>query len=188
MGIELDSLAEKAGSTGLRSRVRMGAAHLQEEEPGSMIRKFGILSAAALAVLAGAAWAEPVKPDAVVIEDMMISESLTGKPGDPAKGREVFANRKLGNCLACHVNSDQSEQLFHGDVGPSLDGVADRWSEAEIRAIVVNSKAVFSDETVMPGFYSLKVGLNPTEAFAGKTILTAEEVEDVVAYLTTLKE
>lgn len=147
-----------------------------------------MLSAALLAGMAGMANAEPVAPDAVTITDMTVQDSLTGQPGDPAEGRKVFADRKLGNCLACHANSDQSEQLFHGDVGPSLDGVADRWSEAELRAIVVNSKAVFSEETVMPGFYSLKVGINPREDLVGKTILTAQQVEDVVAYLTTLKE
>lgn len=147
-----------------------------------------MLSAALLAGMAGMANAEPVAPDAVTITDMTVQDSLTGQPGDPAEGRKVFADRKLGNCLACHANSDQSEQLFHGDVGPSLDGVADRWSEAELRAIVVNSKAVFSEETVMPGFYSLKVGINPREDLVGKTILSAQQVEDVVAYLTTLKE
>lgn len=153
-----------------------------------MIKKQSIVSVALLAVLAGTASAEPVAPDAVMFQDMTVPESLTGQPGDPANGRKVFANTKLGNCLACHANSDQSDQLFHGDVGPSLDGVADRWNEAELRAIVVNSKAVFTEDTVMPGFYSLKVGLNPSADHLGKTILSAQDVEDVVAYLGTLKE
>ena len=74
------------------------------------------------------------------------------------------------------------------DVGPVLDGVADRWSAEELRAIVVNSKAVFGEETVMPGFYSLEVGKFVSEDLVGKTILSAQEVEDVVAYLGTLKE
>ena len=152
-----------------------------------MIKKQSIVSVALLAVLAGTASAEPVAPDAVMFQDMTVPESLTGQPGDPANGRKVFANTKLGNCLACHANSDQSDQLFHGDVGPSLDGVADRWNEAELRAIVVNSKAVFTEDTVMPGFYSLEVGINPREDLVGKTILTAQQVEDIVAYLTTLK-
>ena len=81
-----------------------------------------------------------------------------------------------------------NNELFHGDVGPVLDGVADRWSAEELRAIVVNSKAVFGDETVMPGFYSLEVGKFVSEDLVGKTILSAQEVEDVVAYLGTLKE
>ena len=89
-----------------------------------MIKKQSIVSVALLAVLAGTASAEPVAPDAVMFQDMTVPESLTGQPGDPANGRKVFANTKLGNCLACHANSDQSDQLFHGDVGPSLDEFA----------------------------------------------------------------
>ena len=102
--------------------------------------------------------------------------------------RKVFADRKLGNCLACHANSDQSDQPFHGEVGPELDGVADRWSEPELRGIVVNSKVLFGDGTIMPSFYRLKNGVRTMESFEGKTILSAELVEDVVAYLLTLKE
>jgi len=80
-----------------------------------------------------------------------------------------------------------SEQLFHGEVGPPLDGVASRWNAAQLRAIVVNSKAVFGPETVMPGFYSLEVGKHVRKDLVGKTILTAEQVEAIVAYLVTLK-
>ncbi|MGB7288407.1 MAG: sulfur oxidation c-type cytochrome SoxX, partial [Salaquimonas sp.] len=114
--------------------------------------------------------------------------SVSGVAGDAKEGRGVFASRKLGNCLACHAVSDQKDQLFHGEVGPPLDGAADRWNEAELRAIIVNSKAVFSEDTVMPGFYSLEVGADVREDLVGKTILTAQQVEDVVAYLATLKE
>jgi sulfur-oxidizing protein SoxX len=145
--------------------------------------------AAAAAVLASTAVAySETAPNDVHIMDMKVSESLTGTAGDPAAGRKAFADRKLGNCLACHAVSDQSEQLFHGDVGPSLDGVADRWAPEELRAIVVNSKAVFSEDTVMPGFYTLEVGINVAKDFVGKTILSAQQVEDIVAYLATLNE
>lgn len=144
---------------------------------------------AVFVALGGAAIAETVSPDAVSFtDDNKVMQSLTGNPGDPANGRKVFADRKLGNCLACHVNADQSEQLFHGEVGPPLDGVADRWSEAELRAIVVNSKVPFGDGTIMPSFYRSKNGARTMEKFQGKTILSAEQVEDVVAYLLTLKE
>lgn len=147
------------------------------------------LSLAMVALCAGitAAAAADVGPDAVKFVDTKVPESLTGKPGDPSEGRKVFANRKQGNCLACHSNSDMSEQLFHGEVGPLLDGVAGRYSKEQLRAIVVNSKAVFGPDTVMPGFYSLKVGANVRKDLVGKTILSAEQVEAVVAYLSTLK-
>ena len=71
--------------------------------------------------------AEPVAPDVVVFEDGMIQASLTGIEGNPEEGAKVFVNRRLGNCLACHANAAMSEHPFHGEVGPSLDGVADRW-------------------------------------------------------------
>jgi sulfur-oxidizing protein SoxX len=133
--------------------------------------------------------AETAAPDMVSFnDDNAVEQSLTGKPGDPASGRKVFADRKLGNCLACHANSDQSDQPFHGEVGPPLDGVADRWSEAELRGIVVNSKVPLGEQTIMPSFYRLKNGVRTMEKFQGKTILSAEQVEDVVAYLLTLKE
>ncbi len=146
-----------------------------------------ILAAASLTV-AGSALAETVAPDDVKIEDMEIAVSLSGQPGDAVVGRETFADRKKGNCLACHVNSDLSEQLFHGEVGPALDGVADRWTPEQLRAIVVDSKQVFGEQTIMPGFYSMNVGINVAEDHKGKTILSAQDVEDVVAYLTTLSE
>lgn len=149
-----------------------------------------LISVAALAVLGAgaAALAEPIAPDAVVITDMAVATSLTGVPGDPAKGREVFLGRSLGNCLACHANSEMAGEPFHGEVGPPLDGVASRWGEAELRAIIVNSKAVFGEETVMPAFYRSAGFARVREEFQGKTILTAEQVEDVVAYLMTLSE
>lgn len=139
------------------------------------------------AVLAGAAVAGPVAPDSVAFEDGAVATSLTGAAGDPEKGREWFAGRRLGNCLACHENTDLSELSFHGEVGPPLDGVADRWSEAELRGIVVNPKMMF-EGTIMPSFYRTENGYRTREQFLGKTILTAEQVEDVVAYLLTLKD
>lgn len=147
-----------------------------------------IAVAAMIAVSAGVAYAEDVAPNNVKFADNSVAESLTGKPGDAAAGAKVLVDRKLGNCLACHQVSAQSKELFHGDVGPSLDGAGSRWKPEELRAIVTDSKQVFGPETVMPGFYSLNVGVNVRKDLVGKTILTAEQVEDVVAYLETLKE
>jgi len=126
-------------------------------------------------------------PADVVVKDLMIAQPLTDTPGDAASGKKIFANRKQGNCLACHANSDMADQLFHGEVGPSLDGVASRWQEGHLRTILVNAKAVFSKETVMPGFYSLEVGENVRKDLIGKTILEAQQIEDLVAYLQQLK-
>ena len=151
-----------------------------------LVTAFACLVAAA--VMGTAAIAAEVAPDAVEFTDDGVKVSLTGVPGNAEEGATVFKGGKLGNCLACHENKDMSKELFHGNVGPSLDGVAERWSPEELRAIVVNSKATLNEQSVMPGFYTLDVGANVREESVGKTILTAQQVEDVVAYLATLKE
>ena len=121
-----------------------------------------------------------------IVDDSMIEASLTGKSGDPKQGRKVAIDRKLGNCLACH-RMPVPEQQFHGETGPDLAGVGSRLTPGEVRLRVVNPKVV-NPETMMPAFYRVK-GLNRVmKDFAGKPILTAEQVEDVVAYLMTLKE
>ena len=149
--------------------------------------KHKITPLAALLLSAGLASAGEVAPSAVMYDDGVVMKSLTGAAGDAANGAKVFANRKQGNCLACHENSLMKDALFHGEVGPSLDGVGSRWEEAELRAIGANSKMVFED-TIMPAFY-IDAGYNrPSDKFAGKSILTAQQVEDVVAYLMTLKD
>jgi sulfur-oxidizing protein SoxX len=99
----------------------------------------------------------------------------------------VVAGRRLGNCLSCHEIGALRAEEFHGDVGPSLDGVAGRWDVATLRMIVVNAKKAFGEETIMPAFYRID-GLNRVRPeFVGKPILTAQQVEDVVAFLATLK-
>lgn len=147
-----------------------------------------ILTVSVMALAGGLANADDVTPDGVKFEDGAVSMSLTGVPGDAAAGAKTFADRKLGNCLACHAVAVLSKELFHGDVGPELNGAGDRWSEAQLRAIVVDSKQVFGEETVMPGFYSLHAGVNVRKDLIGKTILEPQQVEDVVAFLTTLKD
>ena len=145
------------------------------------------ITAVVAGLLASAAFAEPVAPSVVKYEDGVVMASLTGVAGDPVNGRDVFKNRKQGNCLACHVNAEMPEESFHGEVGPEMSGVADRWSVGELRGIVSNSKMMF-EGTIMPAFYR-DTGLDrPLEKFSGKTILTAQQVEDVVAYLRTLAE
>jgi sulfur-oxidizing protein SoxX len=116
-----------------------------------------------------------------------IPSPLTARPGDAGEGAKVVAGRRLGNCLSCHEISALRSEEFHGDIGPTLDGVAARWDAAALRMIVVNAKMVFGPDTVMPAFYRVD-GLNRVRPeFAGRPILTAQQVEDVVAFLATLK-
>lgn len=148
---------------------------------------------AAAALWAGAVLAEAPAPSEVMFEDGSIAESLTGVAGNPEEGRKIM-NKGAGNCIACHMVSDLAELPFHGEVGPMLDGAGERWSEAELRGIVANAKIMFP-ETMMPSFYKTDGFVRPGNAFTGKAadgpldpLLTAQQIEDVVAYLLTLKE
>lgn len=143
---------------------------------------------------ATAAMAEAIKPMEVTYTDGAIETSLSGVPGDPENGA-VLMNKGSGNCIACHAVSALNDLPFHGEVGPSLDGVADRWSEPELRGIVANAKLTF-DGTIMPAFYKTDGFTRLGDAYTGKAygegevqpLLTAQEIEDVVSFLATLKE
>jgi sulfur-oxidizing protein SoxX len=153
-----------------------------------MIRLTGLATAAVLA--ASAYMAVPATANAAELVSFSIvgdgiPKSLTGKPGDPAKGRKIAYNRKQGNCLACH-KMPIPEQQFHGEIAPGLEGVADRISEAEMRLRIVNPK-VINPDTFMPAFYRNTGFTRVLKKFKGKTILSAEQVEDLVAYMMTLK-
>jgi len=115
-----------------------------------------------------------------------IPKSLTGKPGNAKKGRSAAIHRKKGNCLACHT-LPVPEQADHGNIGPDLRGIASRYKPAELRLRLVSTKALNPD-SIMPSFY-LKTGFHRVhKKWRGKTILKAQEVEDILAYLVTLKE
>ncbi len=113
-----------------------------------------------------------------------IPKSLTGKPGDPKKGRKLAINRRKGNCLACHT-MPAPEQADHGNIGVTLFGVAKRYKKGELRLRLVNPKIVNPD-TIMPAYYKTN-GLNRVQKkWKGKTIISAQEVEDILAYVMTL--
>jgi sulfur-oxidizing protein SoxX len=150
--------------------------------------------ALALGCVASVASAAEVAPGDVAYDYGAVARSLTGQPGDPARGREVLGSRSLGNCVACHANSEMSDIPFHGEIGPPLDGAGDRWSEAELRGIVANAKMMFPG-SMMPSFYKVDGFTRPGNAYTGEAaddsfgpLLTAQQIEDVVAYLMTLKE
>ena len=154
----------------------------------------GITLALALMVSAGVAPAAEIAPTNVTYSDGAVADSLSGRPGDPVEGRKIVGSKKLGNCVACHAVSDLADVPFHGEIGPPLDGAGDRWSEAELRGIVANAKMMF-DGTMMPSFYKTEGFIRPGKAYTGKAaddtfgpLLSAQQIEDVVAYLSTLKE
>lgn len=120
-----------------------------------------------------------------MVKDGAIAKSLTGKPGNAANGRKLAINRKQGNCLACH-KLPIPEQPFHGEVGPDLNGVAGRLSEGQVRARIVNPK-MDNPDTIMPAFYRNDGFTRVLKKFKGKSMLSASQVEDLVAYAMTLK-
>lgn len=141
------------------------------------------------AVLACCLLSTPLAAEAFVqpkIVDHTIPVSLSGKPGDATAGRKVIIDKKLGNCLACHHISALNDQAFHGEIGPALDGVAERYKPEQLRLILTDSKQVFPD-TVMPAFHKIDGFTREAPQFAGKPILTSQQVEDVIAFLETLK-
>jgi len=114
-----------------------------------------------------------------------IPASLTGAKGDPLRGRAIVANRQVGLCLLCH-SGPFPEERFQGDLAPDLKGVGARLSEGQIRARIVDPSPV-NPGTIMPAYYKKDGMSRVASAFQGKTVLTAEQIEDVVAYLASLK-
>ena len=120
----------------------------------------------------------------VVVGDA-IPSSLTGAPGDAARGRALVVDR-TSTCILCH-SGPFPEQRFQGDVAPSLAGAGSRWSEGELRLRLVDASRL-NAATIMPSYYRNDGLSRVGRAWQGKTILSAEQIEDMVAYLATLRE
>jgi sulfur-oxidizing protein SoxX len=134
--------------------------------------------------LTGPAAAEGLKPFAVAGDS--IPAPLTGANGDAARGRAIVGDRQVGFCLLCHPGPIPEEPL-QGTIGPDLRGVGSRLSEGQIRLRVVDQRRVNPD-TIMPPFYRMDGLIRVPDAYRGRPILTAGQIEDVVAYLATLTE
>ena len=131
----------------------------------------------------GAAFAE-LRSYAVVGD--AIPASLTGAKGDPARGRAIVANRQVGLCLLCHTGPFPEER-FQGTLAPDLKGAGTRWSAGQLRLRIVDASRV-NPATIMPPYYRIDGLQRVAPAFAGKPVLNAEQIEDVVAYLETLRD
>jgi sulfur-oxidizing protein SoxX len=133
---------------------------------------------------AGAAAQGGLRPFAVVGD--AIPQSLTGGKGDAARGRAIVASRQVGLCLLCHSGPFPEERL-QGTMAPDLQGAGSRWSEGQLRLRIVDA-ARLNPETIMPPYYRID-GLNRVApSFRDRPVLSAEQIEDVVAYLATLRE
>ncbi len=130
------------------------------------------------------AWADSPAPYKVVGD--AIPGSLAEATSDPVRGRAIVLDRRVGLCLLCHSGPFPEERL-QGSLAPDLGGVGARLSAGQLRLRVVDASRV-NPNTIMPPYYRTEGLSRVARAYAGKPILTAEQVEDVVAFLSTLKE
>jgi sulfur-oxidizing protein SoxX len=120
------------------------------------------------------------------VVDGAIRTPLTDQPGDATRGRRIVLDRDRGDCTICHAMPLPQRQ-FHGTIGPPLDGAGSRYTAAELRLRVVDPK-VLNPATLMPAYYNVTGLHRVLERYRHQPILTAQEVEDVVAYLATLRQ
>jgi sulfur-oxidizing protein SoxX len=111
---------------------------------------------------------------------------LTDAPGDVARGRAIVANRTVGLCLLCH-SGPIPEERFQGNLAPSLAGAGSRSTPAQLRLRIADA-ARLNPDTIMPSYFRVDGLSRVAKNFQGKTILSAQQIEDVVAYLATLKD
>ena len=119
------------------------------------------------------------------IENGQIRAPLGAEPGDAARGKAAVLSRDGGNCFLCHTVPDAGETPL-GNIGPPLAGVGKRLSAAQLRLRLVDSTRI-NKATVMPAYYRIKGLRSVAPAYAGKPLLTAQQIEDVIAYLLTLR-
>ena len=139
-----------------------------------------------LALLMVTAGARADELRAYTIVGDAIPASLTGTKGDPARGRAIVLNRQVGLCLLCH-SGPFPEERFQGNMAPDLKGAGTRWKEGELRLRLVDARRLNRD-TIMPPYYVTDGMTRVAATFRGKPILSAEQIEDVVAFLATLKD
>ncbi|WP_298269536.1 sulfur oxidation c-type cytochrome SoxX [uncultured Bradyrhizobium sp.] len=141
-----------------------------------------MLAAAAFAACAPVS-AEQLRPYTVIGD--AIPASLTGTKGDATRGRSLIVERS-STCILCH-SGPFPEQAFQGDLAPNLSGSGARWSEGQLRLRLVDASRLDA-ATIMPSYYRVDGLTRVGAAWRGKPILSAEQIEDIVAYLETLRD
>jgi sulfur-oxidizing protein SoxX len=142
------------------------------------------VGAIALWLAGGAHAQEPLRPYTVTGD--AIPASLTGAKGDAARGRAIVVNRQVGLCLLCHSGPFPEERL-QGNLAPDMRGAGKRWNEGQLRLRIVDARRL-NPETIMPPYYRTERLNRVAGPWRGKPILTAEQIEDVVAFLMTLQD
>jgi len=143
-----------------------------------------LASSLILLFMAWPAAAQGQTQDLRVVGDALL-EPLTTTPGDAVRGRAIVANRQVGLCLLCHAGPFPEER-FQGNLAPDLAGSGTRWSEGQLRLRLVNARQLNPD-SIMPAYFQTE-GLNRvSQALQGRPLLSAQQIEDVVALLVTLR-
>jgi len=135
-----------------------------------------------LLLCCAAAQAEP----AVVVVGDGIPQPLTATPGDAARGRAIVASRQTGLCLLCH-SAPIAEERFQGNLATDLAGAGSRWNEAQLRLRLVDARRL-NPASMMPAYYRVDGLQRVGEAWQGRSILSAQQIEDVLAWLRTLRD
>lgn len=146
------------------------------------------MNRAALAMTLCLAACSPADEGLLAASDIVddgVPTALTDVPGDPQRGESLFINRDQGHCILCHV-VDNLDAEFQGNVGPDLTYVGDRLSPSQLRLRVIDYQIV-RPGTLMPSYYRIHDLYQVGDDYEGETILSAQDVEDVVAYLATLQ-
>ncbi len=160
----------------------------KRSRPKSSARALASSAAAALALaalIANTARGEDELRPYTVVGDA-IPASLTATAGDAGRGRAVVLNRQAGLCLLCH-SGPFPEERFQGDIAPDMRGAGSRWSEGQLRLRIVDASRL-NPATIMPIYYRTDGLTRVAPAWRGKPVLTAEQIEDVVAFLRTLRD
>jgi sulfur-oxidizing protein SoxX len=116
-----------------------------------------------------------------------VTAPLDGKAGDTARGRNIVLDRANGNCLICHGLSTEPSERFQGNIGPDLKGVGSRLTPGQIRLRLID-QSIVNPKTIMPPYYRINGLTRVAQRFSGKPGLAPQQIEDVVAYLATLKD
>ncbi|ACB32341.1 putative cytochrome c, putative SoxX protein [Leptothrix cholodnii SP-6] len=144
-------------------------------------------SAITLGLLAG--WLGSAAANGVVAFEVVgdaIPAPLTTAPADAARGRAIVASRQTGLCLLCH-RGPFPEVRFQGNLAPDLGGAGARWSAAQLRLRLVDGRRL-DPQSIMPAYHRVDGLVDVAAAWQGRPLLSAQQIEDVVAYLVTLKE
>ena len=137
-------------------------------------------------LLAGVAQAADMPLVSYEIVGDAIPASLPATPGDPVRGRAHVGDRRVGLCLLCHTGPFPEPRL-HGTLGPDLTGVGSRLLPGQLRLRLADSTRLNPD-TIMPPYYRTDGLARVARSYAGKPILGAAQIEDVVAFLATLRD